>query len=177
MSERIKYQRTHILLLVISFSISALILFLLNSYNSPFDREKASQLKVSPDLYNLHGIASQLIEDDRGNIIGDAFLYRKDNDLHIVFSATDEKKIESTFIRLSDNLAPVTKFETIAQSHDYSSKDLSHQSMNRVIVPLAVLDLNTHLISAIRTSDDVTVGRYYDGTVTFQPQIIQSIIH
>lgn len=176
MSERIKYQKAHIVLLVISFSISALILTFISNSNSNFTREKTSQKRVSPDLKSLHNVSSQQIEDAEGNILGDAFLYIQDDALHVVFSTTDEKWIESTYIRLSDNLIPSEAFESVARSHDYSSPSRKPQLSQQVIIPIAAIGSNTHLISAIRTND-VNGGRHYDGTIVFQPRIIQSIIH
>lgn len=177
MSERIKYQKAHILLLVISFSISALLLSYISSFNSNFTREKTSQKKVSPELNGLSEVTSKPIEDEDGNILGDAFIYTKDDELHVVFSATDEKRIESTYIRLTDNLIPSTKFESIARSYDYSIPGRSSQLLQTVVIPLSVIGKNTHLISAVRTANTMNGGRYDDGTIIFQPQIIQSIIH
>lgn len=140
-------------------------------------REESSQREVSPDLATVNVVFSNIVEDALGNIVGETFLYKQEDNLHVVISSLDEKWIESTYIRLSTNLIPFTKFDEIANSHDYSAKSKFPKSQQDIVIPLEALSKSTHLISAIRATNDENGGRHYDGTIVLTSEIIQSIIN
>ena len=178
MSETIKYRNQHFLLLVVSFCVSAFVLSFLFEASAPNSQSEASQLKVSPDLLNIQSISTKTMKDVSGNPLGDAFIYSHGDKLNITLTAAEEKQIETTSIRLTNQQVLSENSSLSSHSLDYSSHKRQPQKIKEVVIPIDAIQENTHLTSAVQiTSEKDGSHRKKIGSAVFHPQLIQVIIH
>lgn len=177
MSETIKYRNQHLLLLVISFCVSAVVLSLFLESDPVRNQNESSQLKVSPDLLNLQSILTETVKDENGNPMGDAFIYSHGGNLYVTLTAAEEKQIETTRIRLTNQNLLSDNSSVNTHSFDYSSHEHQPQKIKEVVIPIDAIQENTHLISAVQTTSEIDGSQRTTGSVVFHPQLIQAIIH
>ncbi|MFZ9027907.1 MAG: hypothetical protein ACO2Z9_02765 [Crocinitomicaceae bacterium] len=177
MSETIKYRNQHILLLVVSFCVSAFVLSFLFEASTAKTQSEASQLKVSPDLLNVQYISTEIVKDKQGNPLGDAFIYSYGGNLYVTLTAAEEKQIETTSVRLTNQQLLSENSDLNTHSLDYSSNERQPQKIKEVVIPIDAIQENTHLISAVQTTSEKNGSQRKTGSVVFHPQLIQAIIH
>ncbi len=178
MSEANKYRNQHILLLIISFCVSAFIFLLFNDFSDPVrSQNDLDPLKISPDLVGLQSISSEKVKDEFGNPIGDAFIYSRDGDLYLTLTTTEEKQIETACIKLTQE--GVLSNNSIDNSilFDFSWNKQQPKKIKEVVIPIGVIEENTHLISTVQTTNENDGGRRTTGSAIFHPQLIQAIFH
>lgn len=177
MSETIKYRNQHILLLVVSFCVSAFVLSYLFEASTTNSQSEASQLKVSPDLQNIGSISIETVKDQDGNPLGDAFIYSLGDKLYVTLTAAEEKQIETTSVRLTNQGLPSENSSVNTHSLDYSSHERQPQKIKEVVIPIDAIHENTHLISAVQTTNEKDGSQRKTGSAVFHPQLIKAIIH
>jgi hypothetical protein len=177
MSETIKYRNQHILLLVVSFCISAFVLSILFEASAANSQSDASQLKVSPDLLIIQSISTETVKDKHGNPLGDAFIYSHGGNLYVTLTAAEEKQIETTSVRLTNQQLLSENSSVNTHSLDYSSQEHQPQKIKEVVIPIDAIHENTHLISAVQTTSEKDGSQRKIGSAVFHPQLIQTIIH
>lgn len=177
MSETLKYRNQHILLLVLSFCVSAFVFSFLLEASGANTQSEASQLKVSPDLLDIQSISTEKVKDKHGNPMGDAFIYSHSGNLYVTLTAAEEKQIETTSVRLT-NQQPLSENSSVnTHSLDYSSHERQPQKIKEVVIPIDAIQENTHLISAVQTTSEKDGSQRKTGSAVFHPQLIQAIIH